>query len=130
VGGQTISPRKLAPHKKEVVEDTHLELVAWQDALATKATGELIDRLPTEMERLWGEGVHPETGEMVTSMEARRAILLQIWVHKADNRWGLAVRRVVGDFIRFVVQDSPFPVTARELEQINALRKHGPPLVL
>ena len=130
VGGQVISERKLRAHKEDVLEKSHPQVVSWQDALATNATNELMDHLPTDLEALWEDGVHPETGAIVASPDERRAIILEMWLHKANNRWGRAVREVIGDFLRHVVQDSDHPVTAAELADVNARRRHGPALAL
>jgi hypothetical protein len=130
VGGQVISERKLRAHKEDALENSHAQVVSWQDALATNATNELIDHLPTELEALWETGVHPVTGEIVASRVERKGIILDMWLHKANNRWGRAVREVIGDFLRHVVQDSEHPVTVAELADVNARRGHGPALVL
>ena len=130
VGGQVISERKLRAHKEDVLEKSHPQVVSWQDALATNATNELMDHLPTDLEALWDAGVHPVTEEIIASAEERRGIILDMWVHKANNRWGFAVREVIGSFLRHVVQDSEYPVTAEELADVNARRRYGPALVL
>jgi len=130
VGGQVISDRKLRWHKEEVVTESYGQVVAWQDAIATNATNALIDGLPTQLDALWEEGVHPESGELVETMEARRQIILEMWVHRADNRWGLAVREAIGLYLKHVLQDSPHPVTDEELADVNARRAFGPALVL
>ena len=128
MAGQTINKRKLEPQKAEVVYTIQPEVRAWQEALAHQATSLRVGQeVPALLVGTWdrGEPMEPGGPSLPTPAERRQAILT-FWATRADNEEGTAVRGVVSDFVRFVVQESETPATAEEIAAAEARCGCGP----
>lgn len=127
LAGQTISKHKLEPQKYEVVYAIQPEVRAWQAALASQATSVRVGQeVPALLVGTWerGEPMEPGGPPLPTPAERRQAIL-KFWATRADNEEGSAVRGVVADFVRFVVQESDTPAPPEEIAAAEALCSCG-----
>lgn len=130
LGGLVISPKKLGHKKAAVVMASEDELRAWGDAIADHALSErLYEGLPEELDRIWYEGVTAD-GLTLGAPEQRRAHILELWISRTDNRWGDAARGAIEAYMEYVIQESPHPYTAAEIEAANARRTCQRALVL
>jgi len=123
LAGQTINKRKLEPQKAEVVYAIQPEVRAWQEALAHQATSVRVGQeVPALLVGTWerGEPMDPGGPTLPTPVDRRRAILT-FWATRADTEEGSAVRAVVSDFVRYVVQESDTPATPAEIGAAEAM---------
>jgi hypothetical protein len=123
IGGWTISERKLAPAKAEVLDATHDEVRALNDAVARRALSTRVGSdIPADLEAIWSRADLPP--------EQRRLLLFTYWDTRTDTPEGAAARAAVRSFLIAVVQTSDTPFTAQELARLNETRTFRDALVL
>jgi hypothetical protein len=132
IGGQIVSPRKLTPKKGYVAEAIDPRVRQWRAAIVSDAMGRRLgEDIPDMLESIWSLGVMPgQEGAEPMSVTERRAALLAFWSGRACTPEGAQARAIVEDFLSFVVQDSPHPVTAEEQARASAESYCGMTLVL
>lgn len=121
IGGQVVSTPKLDAAKGRVMEQVHDPSEAWRQSIANQATWARVNQeVPARIEATWATGspVEPGGPSLATPRE-RRVALLEFWASRADTPEGAMVAQVVADFLELVVQTSPDPVTADELQAAN-----------
>ena len=120
--GRLISEAKLEPLKQHVAEAIDPQVDAWVEALASKATHDrLTQEIPAQLDATWSEGAPLEgRGPPLPTPEERRAAILQFWADRADTPEGRAAREVIGTFIAYEIQGSPFPATPEEISAAEA----------
>lgn len=123
VGGWLIGERKLARQEQEVYDATREEVKALGDAVARRHLDQrLAEDIPRDLQAIW---TNPEL-----PADTRRALLFAYWDTRTETRAGLEARAAVRDFLVGVVQASPEPFGAGELEALNARRHSAEPLDL
>jgi len=125
LSGRLVSPARLSAQKGRTMDAMDAPLDAWQEAIASNATRERLDRqIPDELEALWTAGVPMGgVGEPVEGPDARRSAILMFWAGRACTREGAAAREVAALFLEYEVQASPFPLTEQEVAQANRLQR-------
>ncbi|MFT5679996.1 MAG: hypothetical protein ACI8RZ_000901 [Myxococcota bacterium] len=122
IGGWIVSNRKLTPKKGYVAEAIDPRVRQWRAAIVTSAMGKRLgEDIPDMLESVWTLGTMPgqeDTAPM--SIVERRAALLSFWSGRACTPEGAQARELVEDFLSYVVQDSPHPVTAEEQARASA----------
>lgn len=128
IGGVTVSQRKLAPQKAEVIGAIQPEIRAWQGAISREVMSiRLGSEVPALLVATWETGAPTEPGEApAPTIEERRRAILRFWATRADTEEGDAVRAVVADFIMLVIQESDTPATAAEIAAAEAQCRCGP----
>lgn len=122
LGGWMVSDKKLTAQKARVANALDPEVDAWQAAIVRYASAVRVGQeVPNLLTASWEEGAPLEAGGPTLPDPAdRRAAILEFWATRADTPEGAAVRQVTGDFIQYVIQDSPFPATAEEIQAAEA----------
>jgi hypothetical protein len=105
------------------------QVVAWREAIASRATAEALAALEARLVDLWVDGIGLGR-ESLPTPAARRAALLDYWATRTDTPEGRAAMRIVEAFLRNRVQTSADPVTADEAAAAAARRDDGRPLDL
>jgi hypothetical protein len=123
LGGVVVSERKLAHVRAEVLDATHEEVRALNDAVARRALSRRVNAdIPADLEAIWGRsGLAPEQ---------RRLLLFTYWDTRTDTPEGAAARDAVRAFLLGVVQTSDEPFPPEELARLNAARTSRDALVL
>lgn len=125
IGGWMVSNRKLNHKKEFVAEGIDPTLDAWREVLVANAMGRrLNEEIPDMLEGIWLRGEVP-LGEPLETPEQRRAAVLTFWASRACTPEGAAARQTAADFLEYVVQSSPHPVTAEEKAQAEAANLCG-----
>lgn len=110
----------------EVFEALHPSITAWREAIQREVMEERYYNLPDQLAATWETGaplgMHPGGARP----EDRRAALLAFWVSRTDTPEGARVRQITADFISYVVQRSPWPVTPEEQAAAEAACQCGP----
>lgn len=122
LGGWMVSEKKLTPQKARVADALDADVDAWQAAIIRQANAVRVGQeVPDMLTATWEQGAPLEPGgATLEDPVARRAAILEFWASRADTAEGAAVRAVTGDFIRYVVQDSPWPATPDEIAATEA----------
>jgi hypothetical protein len=125
LSGRLVSPARLSAQKGRTMDAMDAPLDAWQEAIASNATRERLDRqIPDELEALWTAGVPMGgVGNPVEGPDARRSAILAFWSGRACTREGAAARDVAALFLEYEVQASPFPLTKEEVAQANRVQR-------
>ncbi len=128
LGGVLVSERKLTPQKMEVVDAIQPRLKAWQGAISRDVMStRLGQEIPSMLVATWERGEPTEPGEpALPTPEQRRVAILEFWATRADTPEGAAVRAVVSDFVRLVIQESDTPATPAEIAAAEAQCLCGP----
>ena len=115
--GLLISNRKLTPLKGKVAEAIDPSLDAWTEALAKSATWERLSReIPALLEATWTTGAPLEpSGPRYATPEERRDAIVEFWTSRAQTPEGGAARDVIGLYIVYEIQGSPWPVTPEQV---------------
>lgn len=122
IGGWMVSPRKLNAAKAEVLDATHDEVKALNDAVARFYLARRVNNdIPADLERIWAADL---------PAEQRRALVLEYWDSRVDTADGDEARRAVEAFMRGVVMQSDTPYTDAEIAEANAHRSCQRELVL
>jgi len=119
--GLTDSRRKLAAKRGQVASALAPGVEAWRRRISDRVFGERIGlHLPDMVVGVWDRGEPLRAGDppLRTAAE-RRAALLAFHHGRVDNRDGELAREVVEGFLIEVVQPSPWPFTAGELELLS-----------
>ena len=123
VGGWMVSDKKLGHVKAEVVDSTHDEVRAMNDAVARRELGRRVNEdIPKDLEKIWS------TGDL--SVDQRHTLLLEYWDTRTDTPEGREAQEAIASFLRGVVQRSESPISPEELATFNAHRQSIEPLVL
>lgn len=122
LGGWMVSPTKLTPQKAKVAEAIDPEVDAWQAAIIRHANAVRLGQdVPNRLTATWEQGAPLEDGgPSLPDPVARRQAILEFWATRADTAEGAAVREVTGDFIRYIIQDSPWPASPDEIAATEA----------
>lgn len=123
-GGWVISPRKYAHHKQAAVEATEDPVRRYADALAMNALyARINEELPAQLDQIWYQGVNPADQRPLTTFAERRAAILEIWMTRADNAYGDAVREAIELYMAYVINVSSHPFTEEEIRRANDERR-------
>jgi hypothetical protein len=113
--------KKAKSRRGDIVRAIHPDVFAWREALAAEAMTGRYDRLPDQLALLWIAGVPlQDDAPLLRTSDERRAALLAFWATRTCTPEGRRVRGIALDFLREVVQPSPWPVTPAEVAQTNA----------
>lgn len=118
------SKRKVEAVQDEVRTAIEPELLAWREAIQRKAFGAYLDGLPARLDALWHQGVGLDRNTLTTP-EARRGALLELWATRTDTPEGRAVTRLLEGFFRSEVWPSEHPFVADEITAAQARREDG-----
>lgn len=122
IGGWIVSEAKLTPKKGYVAAAIDPKVRSWRAAIVSEAMGRRLgEEIPDMLESVWTLGLMPgDEGGTPMPVEERRAVLLSFWSGRACTPEGAQARELVEDFLNYVVQDSPHPVTAEEQAAASA----------
>lgn len=130
IGGWIVSERKLAYKKAYVAEGIDPDLQAWRAVLVANAMGRRLNEdIPDMLETIWTHGEVP-LGDPLETPQQRREAILAFWGSRACTPEGDAARQTAADFLTFVVQPSPHPVTEAERLAVSNGNPCGVELVL
>lgn len=121
--GLLVSDPILERQKQIVVHGATDAMQHVADTLADRYSSERLENLPIELDSIWLMGVDPLSQASLVEFSARRAALLERWLFPADNEHGDEVRKVVEDYLQFMVQSSEHPLTLAEIESANSRRQ-------
>lgn len=121
-GGQIVSKRKLQGDKTRLYDQIKGPADAWQKAIIAQGNHQRIDEeLPRMLVETWDSGAPLEQGGPDLPIpDARRAAILDLWATRADTPEGASARAVIGDFIRYEIQASPYPALPEEISAAEA----------
>lgn len=126
LGGRLVSPARLSAQKERTLRAMDRPLDDWQEAIASTATRERLDReIPDQLDSLWQDGTPMKLGVSTPheTPAARRQALLAFWSSRACTPEGAAAREVAALFLEYEVQSSPFPVSVDELAHANRMQR-------
>ena len=75
--------------------------------------------LATALQHVWYDGLTPDAAYLADPA-ARRAAIVELWLHTEPDEDGRRTRRLVEDFVDRVVQTSEAPYTADEIAAASA----------
>lgn len=132
LGGRMVSPARLSAQKGRTFDAMDAPLDQWQEAIASSATQERLNRqIPDELEALWTDGVPMGgIGAPIQTPDARRQALLAFWAGRSCTPEGKAAREVAALFLEYEVQASPFPLTPSEVTTANAAQRCEDTLII
>ncbi|MCB9687490.1 MAG: hypothetical protein H6738_04285 [Alphaproteobacteria bacterium] len=128
MGAWTVSDRRWAGIEASVANATAEDLEALSAAMADEALAGKLEVLPERLDGLWTDGESLFWGRpAVSTVEGRRAELLEFWDTRTETDWGRPVRDAVASFVRAVVEESPTPYTEGEKAAFEARRTSSVP---
>lgn len=98
----------------------------WQQALQREHMDARYFTLPDRLAATWSEGAPLDGRPAGATPAERRAVLLSFWASRTHTPEGDRVRQITADFIEYVVQDSPWPVSETEQAAAEAACRCGP----
>lgn len=114
IGGWMVGPRKYAAMEGRVLDATHAEVNALNEAVARRQLALRVNKdIPGDLEKIWALSL-PAT--------ERRALIFEFWDTRTETPEGEAARDAVESFIRGVVQGSAEPYSPEEIAANNAKR--------
>lgn len=114
IGGWLVSPRKYAAMEGDILDATHAEVNALNEAVARRQLSQRVNAdIPGDLDRIWS---------LDAPAAQRRALIFEFWDTRNDNEAGAAARDAIESFVRGVVQTSSDPFTEAELAQCNSKR--------
>lgn len=114
IGGWMIGPRKYQALEGEILDATHAEVNALNEAVARRALAQRINSdIPGDLERLWA---------LDLPAAERRALVFELWDSRNENEAGEAARDAVEAFVRGVIMQSDEPYSVAEIAEYNGRR--------
>lgn len=114
IGGWMVGSRKYEAMEGDILDATHAEVNALNEAVAARELARRINTdIPTDLDHIW---------KLDLPAERRRALIFTFWDTRNDDRAGDTARDAIEAFIRGVIQQSPDAYTAAEITSYNAER--------
>lgn len=123
MGGWLLGEHKYERQEQLVLDSTHAQVRALNDAVAREALSNRVEeQIPADLDRIWQDGAR--------SVADRHLLLYTYWDTRTDTEEGDAARQAIENYLDAVVQTSQNPFTDEELTALNTRRQSELPLHL